>query len=62
MIPALRYTLQLRHGLRWRTVKTYRPGDEEFRVLDRVVFLLAGKAKKPARLLLMPFNVLAVAS
>lgn len=60
--PALRYTLQLRDGLRWHTVKTYQPGDEDFRVLERVVFMLAGQTKKPARLLLMPFNVLAVTS
>lgn len=58
----LRYTLQVRNGLRWHTARTWRPGDQEFRVLERMVFLGANEWGKPVRLLLMPFNILAVAS
>ena len=59
----MRYALQVRRSpRRWRTVKSYQPEQEEFRVLERVVFLAASKFAKDFRLLIMPANVVAVRS
>lgn len=58
----LRYTLQVKDGLRWRTVKSYRPEVHDFRILERMVFLGANKWDRRVRLLLMPYNIVAVIS
>lgn len=60
-MPELRYTLQYRKGLRrWRTAKSYYADQEEFRVVERVMEMLARQHPRMAfRVVEMPYNVLA---
>jgi hypothetical protein len=73
--PALRYTVQVRDGRRWYTVKTFTPehwsADVDREQIDDRGFKFAekfarvcqrdgqGVKGKPFRVLLMPFNVVA---
>lgn len=60
-MSGLRYTVQVRNGLRWYTVRTFQPSsDGGFALADKVAEIGARQHDKPFRVLLMPFNVLAV--
>ena len=56
----LRYALQSRVGRRWRTAKTFTPERLEFRVLEKMAQIMQRERGGEWRVLLMPFNVLAV--
>lgn len=74
MTDKLRYTVQIRDGLRWRTVKAFPPShfpqkspynqdqDYGYAVAARLAALIHLESKaagKPCRVVLMPFNVVA---
>jgi len=59
-VSDLRYTLQWRRHLRWRTAKSYDAEREDFDVIEHVMGQLARQHPRfEFRILLMPANVLA---
>jgi len=59
-VSDLRYTLQYRRQLRWKTAKSYDAEREDFDVVEHVMGQLARQHPRfEFRILLMPANVLA---
>lgn len=62
MTAQLRYALQHREGLRWRTVRAFTPERQEFRVVEKMMEIAARQHGGVWRVLLTPFNVLAASA